>query len=140
MLHRMHTAATEEAMLLCLCHADLALPGVIGVLFHGTWSLMIILDVAIIGLPDDCPQRQLATSSMLWLLASFVLTTCLQVWITVISLRGELRWLEDAVIVISKINQWSTVPCSKPAEQHITMCLFFLEKPCCTCQITRLQL
>lgn len=75
--------------MLHLLLADLALPGIFGVLFHGTWSLLIILDVAIIGLPNDCSQWQLATASILWLLTSFVLTTCLQVWVTAISLRGK---------------------------------------------------
>jgi hypothetical protein len=68
--------------------ADLALPGIAGILFHGTWSILIIAQVATIGLPDDCPQRSWASSSTLWLLASFLLTTALQVWVTVASLRG----------------------------------------------------
>ncbi|WIA18498.1 hypothetical protein OEZ85_009951 [Tetradesmus obliquus] len=67
---------------------DLALPGIAGILFHGTWSVLITAQVATIGLPDDCPQRSWASSSILWLLASFVLTTALQVWVTAASLRG----------------------------------------------------
>jgi hypothetical protein len=69
--------------------ADLALPGIAGIVFHGTWSILITAQVATIGLPDDCPQRSWASSSILWLLASFVLTTALQVWVTAASLRGE---------------------------------------------------
>lgn len=67
---------------------DLVLPGFVGVLFHFTWSGLIIVDAALIGLPDDCSQRRLATGSVLILLLSFVLTTCLQVWVTLVAARG----------------------------------------------------
>eukprot|EP00775_Hariotina_reticulata_P013184 gene13184-13315_t len=46
------------------------------------------------GLPDDCPQRALATSSVLWLLISFSLTTALQVWVTYVSMQGAMLQLE----------------------------------------------
>jgi hypothetical protein len=83
------TLSCKQSLLLPCRFADLALPGIAGILFHGTWSILITAQVATIGLPDDCPQRSWASSSILWLLASFVLTTALQVWVTAASLRGK---------------------------------------------------
>jgi hypothetical protein len=68
---------------------DLVLPAWVGVAFHGTWTSLIAAEVAIIGLPDDCEGRRLATSSVLWLLLSFALTTFLQCVVAGISMRGE---------------------------------------------------
>eukprot|EP00882_Tetradesmus_deserticola_P022877 GHRQ01024861.1.p1 GENE.GHRQ01024861.1~~GHRQ01024861.1.p1 ORF type:complete len:126 (+),score=21.79 GHRQ01024861.1:216-593(+) len=81
--------AVMKRLLIALYCADLALPGIAGVLFHGTWSILIIAQVATIGLPDDCPQRSWASSSILCLLVSSGLTTALQVWVAAASMRGE---------------------------------------------------
>lgn len=67
---------------------DLALPALVGVAFHGTWTALIAAEVAIIGLPDDCAGRHLASSTVVWLLVSFALTTLLQCVVAFISMRG----------------------------------------------------
>ena len=64
------------------------LPALVGVAFHGTWTALITAEVAAIGLPDDCDLSQLASSSVLWLLISFALTTLLQCVVAGISMRG----------------------------------------------------
>jgi hypothetical protein len=71
------------------CDVDLVLPAWVGVAFHGTWTALLAAEVIIIGLPDDCQGRQLATSSVLWLLVSFALTTLLQCVVAGISMRGN---------------------------------------------------
>jgi hypothetical protein len=70
------------------CGADLVLPALVGVLFHGTWTALVAAEVAIMGLPDDCVHRALASSSIAWLLASFALTTVLQCVVAAVSMRG----------------------------------------------------
>jgi hypothetical protein len=72
----------------CPPAADLVLPAWVGVAFHGTWTSLIAAEVIIIGLPDDCAGRSLATSSVLWLLISFALTTLLQCVVAGIAMRG----------------------------------------------------
>eukprot|EP00878_Enallax_costatus_P015176 GHUV01015888.1.p1 GENE.GHUV01015888.1~~GHUV01015888.1.p1 ORF type:complete len:152 (+),score=23.60 GHUV01015888.1:483-938(+) len=104
---------------------DLALPGLIGVLFHGAWSVLIIVDVSILGLPDDCPQRQLATGSVLWLLASFVLTTCLQIWVTLISLRGALLEENKRANMPTALYCLLSAYCLEAAALTMTTVVFF---------------
>jgi hypothetical protein len=69
--------------------ADLFLPAVFGVLFHGAWSIVLIWLYATAGLPDDCPElvRASKTGAAL-LLASFLLTTLLQLWLMVETMQG----------------------------------------------------
>lgn len=76
-------------LLFLLPVADLVLPAWVGVAFHGTWTALLAAEVIIIGLPDDCQGRHMATSSVLWLLISFALTTLLQCVVAGISMRGE---------------------------------------------------
>lgn len=80
---------------------DLALPALVGVAFHGAWTALITAEVAAIGLPDDCERSQLASSSVLWLLISFALTTLLQCVVAGISMRGGLVEMQVLVKVVS---------------------------------------
>lgn len=89
MLHATMLLLRDSAFFCFAACPDLVLPAWVGVAFHGTWTSLIAAEVAIIGLPDDCEGRRLATSSVLWLLLSFALTTFLQCVVAGISMRGE---------------------------------------------------
>lgn len=102
-------------LLVPLSCEDLALPAVAGVLFHGTWTFLIAGELSIIGLPDACPQRAWASSSILWLLASFGLTTVLQVWVTAASLRGAAHndpQQSQHMLAAAAVASVQWVPCS----------------------------
>ncbi|KIY95568.1 hypothetical protein MNEG_12393, partial [Monoraphidium neglectum] len=69
---------------------DLPLPAAAGLLFHGGWCVLILVQFLVEGPPVSCAQRAWAESSTYLLLASFFLTACMQAWLLAESLKGSI--------------------------------------------------
>lgn len=77
--------------------SDLAVPAVFGLLFHGAWSIIIIIQFSKLGLPNDCADKAAVESAALLLLACFVATAVLQGWLLYESLQGRVLGLRYLV-------------------------------------------
>ncbi|KAI8466704.1 MAG: hypothetical protein J3K34DRAFT_54745 [Monoraphidium minutum] len=69
---------------------DLPIPAAAGLLFHGSWCVIILVQFLVEGPPVECSQRAWAESTTYLLFGSFLLTACMQAWLLAESLKGSI--------------------------------------------------